>query len=277
MTKTPASTTADSLGALCSLWRYPVKSMMGEEVNSAYLTPRGLFGDRAYALIDTATGKIASAKNPGKWPTMFRFRAAMTAPPAPGQDLPPVMITLPHGETLLSDQPDADALLSKELGRPVTIKSTVPDAPELEEYWPDIEGLVLKETVTVEAMPEGTFFDLAVLHLLTTSTINSLRAKYPDGRFEVRRFRPNLVVEVPDDLEFAENEWIGKDVTVGGARLKITGPCPRCVMTTLPQYDLPKDPGILRTAAKYNQAHVGVYAAVLQAGPISIGDVLKFA
>ena len=154
------------------------------------------------------------------------------------------------------------------------IKSSVPETPELEEYWPDIEGLVLKETVTVEAMPEGTFFDLAVLHILTTSTINSLRSIYPEGRFEVRRFRPNLVVEVPDDTQFAENDWIGKEIKVGDATLKITGPCPRCVMTTLPQYDLPKDPGILRTAAKHNNAHVGVYASVVQSGAVSIGDTL---
>ena len=277
MTETLTESTTSTLGSICSLWRYPVKSMMGEEVNSAYLTPRGLYGDRAYALIDTSTGKIASAKNPSKWPTMFQFRASLSEPPSPDKDLPAAVITFPTGATILSSQADADTLLSSQLGRPVMLKSAVPDTPELEEYWPDIEGLALKETVTVEAMPEGTFFDLAVLHILTTSTINSLRHNYPDGRFEVRRFRPNLVVEVPDDIEFAENDWIGKEVTVGGAKLKITGPCPRCVMTTLPQYDLPKDPGILRTAAKYNQAHVGVYASVTQSGPVAIGDQLNVA
>ena len=264
-----------SLGSICALWRYPVKSMMGEEINSAYLTPRGLYGDRSYALIDTLTDKIASAKNPSKWPSMFQYRASFNQTPVYGSDLPPARITLPDGTTVMSNQPDVDARLSEKLGRPVTIKSSVPEAPELEEYWPDIEGLALKETVTVEAMPEGTFFDLAVLHILTTSTINSLRNKYADGRFEVRRFRPNVVVEVSDDVEFAENDWIGKEVAVGGAVLQITGPCPRCVMTTLPQYDLPKDPGILRTAAKYNDAHVGVYAAVKVSGPVSIGDVLR--
>ena len=263
-----------ALGSVCALWRYPVKSMMGEEINSSYVTVRGLCGDRAYALIDTSTGKVASAKNPSKWPSMFRYRAALTAPPSPDDPLPPARITLPRGDALLSSQRDVDDLLSRELGRPVTLKSAVPDSPQLEEYWPDIEGLALKETVTVEAMPEGTFFDLAVLHILTTNTIDTLRANYPGGRFEVRRFRPNLVVDVPDAIAFAENEWIGREVTVGGARLRITGPCPRCVMTTLAQYDLPKDPGILRTAAQYNHANVGVYASVVQAGPVAVGDPL---
>jgi uncharacterized protein YcbX len=268
---------AEALGSIRALWRYPVKSMMGEEVNSAYLTPRGLFGDRAYALIDTSSGKVASAKNPSKWPNMFQFRAAFTQAPTPDREIPSAVITFPNGATVLSSDPEIDEILSKELGRPVALKSSVPQSPELEEYWPDIEGLALKETVTVEAMPEGTFFDLAVLHILTTSTIDSLRAIYPDGRFEVRRFRPNLVVEAPEGLEFAENEWIGKEVRVGGAKLKITGPCPRCVMTTLPQYDLPKDPGILRTAAKHNNAHVGVYANILQPGSITIGDTIELA
>jgi uncharacterized protein YcbX len=265
---------SDTLGSICALWRYPVKSMMGEEVNSGYLNPNGLLGDRSYALIDTSTGKIASAKNPSKWPNMFQYRANFTKAPAPDESIPSAVITLPSGKTIMTDQPDVDKILSTELGRPVTLKSSVPESPELEEYWPDIEGLALKETVTVEAMPTGTFFDLAVLHILTTSTINSLRKIYPDGRFEVRRFRPNLVVEVPDDIDFAENEWIGKDVQVGDAKLKITGPCPRCVMTTLPQYDLPKDPGILRTAAKHNQAHVGVYASIIESGKVQIGDSL---
>jgi uncharacterized protein len=272
MTAVTMTESSASLGSICALWRYPVKSMMGEEINSGYLTPRGLFADRSYALIDSTTGKVASAKNPSKWPNLFQFRAALTEPPTPEQPLPSVRITFPDGSTAVSSDSDINALLSQELGRPVTIASSVPDSPELEEYWPDMEELAIKDTVTDEAMPEGTFFDLAVLHILTTSTINSLRSAYPEGRFEVRRFRPNLVVEVPDDTPFAENEWIGKEVTIGGAKLKITGPCPRCVMTTLPQYDLPKDPGILRAAAKYNNAHVGVYASITESGPVSIGD-----
>jgi uncharacterized protein len=277
MTTTILPEVSPSLGSICALWRYPVKSMMGEEVNSGFLTPRGLFGDRTYALIDTSTGKVASAKNPSKWPNMFQYRSAFVYPPDPVSAVPAVRITLPDGAIVESTDNDVDKILTASLGRPVSLKSAVPDSPELEEYWPDMEELALKDTVTDEAMPEGTFFDLAVLHILTTSTINSLRNIYPDGRFEVRRFRPNLVVEVSDETPFAENEWIGKEVLVGGAKLKITGPCPRCVMTTLPQYDLPKDPGILRTAARHNNAHVGVYASIIESGPVSIGDSIIIA
>jgi uncharacterized protein YcbX len=126
-------------------------------------------------------------------------------------------------------------------------------------------------------MPPRTFFDIAVIHLLTTSTINRLRELYPEGRFEVRRFRPNIVVETASgEKDFIENLWIGKKLTIGeDIVLKVNGPCTRCVMITLPQADLPKDLGILRTVARYNQVNVGVYASVLRGGIICRGDLVR--
>ena len=123
-------------------------------------------------------------------------------------------------------------------------------------------------------MPTGTFFDAAPVHLLTTATLNALRKSHPEGRFEVRRFRPNIVIQANTEIEdFVENGWIDRVLSIGDqVQLRVTGPCPRCVMTTLPQSDLPADPGVLRTAAKRNQAHVGVYAAVLREGEIRRGD-----
>jgi uncharacterized protein YcbX len=126
-------------------------------------------------------------------------------------------------------------------------------------------------------MPSQTFFDIAVVHLLTTSTINRMRELYPEGRFEVRRFRPNMVIEsTAGEKDFIENTWIGKKVTIGeDVVLKITGPCTRCVMTTLPQGDLPRDLGILRTTARYNQVHAGVYASVHKGGSIRRGHLVR--
>jgi hypothetical protein len=142
-----------------------------------------------------------------------------------------------------------------------------------------MEGLDHRDTVTEWELPVGTFFDLAVVHLLTTATIDHLRALYPEGRFEVRRFRPNIVVATdPDTQGFVENDWIGHTIAIGDeVRLRITGPCPRCVMTTLPQSDLPKDSGILRTAAQHNHANVGVYADVIAAGTTRRGDPVTLA
>ncbi len=270
-------TTQVELGSVVSLWRYPVKSMMGEELNAAGFTERGLLGDRAYALVDPSNGKVVSAKNPKKWGRLFAFRAALAESPRGGEKIPPARITLPDGTTVTSEQGDLNQILSNVLGREVTLATTAPNTPSLEEYWPDIDGLAHRETVTDESMPAGTFFDLAVVHVLTTGTIDRLRELYPQGRFEVRRFRPNIVVEpASGEKNFVENAWIGHTLAIGDeVRLSITGPCPRCVMTTLPQGDLPRDPRILRTAAQHNEVNVGVYAAVLRGGMIRRGDPVR--
>ena len=272
-----ANTTQNDLGSVVSLRRYPVKSMMGEELNAAELTERGLLGDRAYALLDSSTGKVASAKHPRKWPNLFDFRAAFVEPPRTGEKIPPVRIALPNGTILTSEQRELNQSLTAALGREVTLAAEAPETASLEEYWPDMEGLAHRETVTDEAMPVGTFFDLAAVHVLTTATIDRLRDLYPQGRFEVRRFRPNIVVRPSSgEKNFVENSWIGRTLGIGSqVRLNITGPCPRCVMTTLAQGDLPSDPGILRAAALHNQVHVGVYAAVLRGGTIRRGDPVR--
>jgi uncharacterized protein YcbX len=265
------------LGAVASLWRYPVKSMMGEELNAAEFTERGLLGDRAYALVDISDGKAATAKNPRKWPGLFDFRATFIEPVRPAAKLPPVRIALPDGRTITSDQDDLDQTLSKALDREVTVRAAQGGAVNAEEYWPDMEGLDHRDTVTDFTLPERTFFDCATVHLLTTATLDRLRELYPQGRFETRRFRPNIVVEpVSAEKGFVENAWIGRALAIGdNVRLNVTGPCPRCVMTALPQGDLPSDPGILRTAAQHNQVNVGVYAAVLRGGTIRRGDPVR--
>src|SRR6266545_4533837 len=270
-------------GSVVGLWRYPVKSMMGEELNAAEVTERGLVGDRRFALVDTSTGKIAGAKNPRKWGNFFDFRAAYVEPPERGSKLPAVRLTLPDGTVVTSEQPDLAQILSNALGHEVAFAEAKGDGESssatAEEYWPDLEGLDFRDTVTDFELPAGTFFDLAVVHLLTTATIDHLRELYPQGRFEVRRFRPNVVVATgPDEQGFVENEWIGHTVAIGdNVRLRITGPCPRCVMTTLPQGDLPKDAGILRAAAQNNHANVGVYADVIAGGTTRRGDRVALA
>jgi uncharacterized protein YcbX len=131
--------------------------------------------------------------------------------------------------------------------------------------------------VTDFTLPEETFFDCAMVHLLTTATLDRLQELYPQGRFEVRRFRPNVVVQLASgETGFAENDWVGHTLAIGTeVRLNITGPCGRCVMTTLAQGDLSRDPGILRTAALHNQVNVGVYAGVEWSGTIRRGDPIS--
>ena len=256
--------------------------MMGEELNSSYVTERGLVGDRTYAVIDKQNGKVASAKNPRKWGKLFDFRSLFADSPQVVENIPPVRITFPDGTNLLSDNKDIDYSLSKTFDREVRLmKASSLEKSIYEEYWPDIDGLAQRQKVTDETMPSQTFFDIAVIHLLTTATINSLRELYPEGRFEVRRFRPNIVIESASmEKDFVENSWVGKIITIGKDRdssviLTVSGRCTRCVMTTLPQGDLPKDLGILSTIARYNQVSAGIYASVLQGGTIHRGDHIE--
>src|SRR5438876_10746657 len=264
-------------GSVVSLWRYPVKSMMGEELNAAEVTQRGLLGDRAYALVDGSDGKAATAKNPRKWPHLFDFRATFVEPTRSAAKVPPVRIVLPDGTAVTSDQGDLDRILSKALDREVTLRAAQHGTVNAEEYWPDMEGLDHRDTVTDFTLPEGTFFDVAMVHVLTTAPLDRLRELFPQGRFEVRRFRPNIVVQLASDEKgFAENSWVGHTLAIGTAvRLNITSPCGRCVMTTLAQGDLPSDSGILRAAAQHNQVNVGVYAAVVRGGTIRRGDSVR--
>lgn len=272
--------------SLVSIWRYPVKSMMGEELNASSVGAHGLAGDRAFALVDTETGKVVSAKNPKKWPDLFAFRAAYVSPPS-GRSPTAVWITLPDGRVVRSDAPSANPILSSAVARPVTLRAKAPLTASLEQYWPEREGE--EEDVTSEAVagdaPPGTFFDYATVHILTTSSIDQLRVLYPEGRFEVRRFRPNLVIDTKGQEGFVENDWVGKTLRIGAdVRLQVTDPCPRCVMPTLAQGDLPQDAGIFKQGIMNNTVMVpfagkplpsiGVYAKVLAGGMLHRGDTV---
>ncbi|HSF32433.1 MAG TPA: MOSC N-terminal beta barrel domain-containing protein [Candidatus Tectomicrobia bacterium] len=285
-----SNATPTEVGAAVSLWRYPVKSMLGEGLATAQVTDHGLLGDRAYALLDRADGKVATAKNPRKWPNLFAFRAGFIEPSGSSSHVPPVRMTLPDGSSVTSAQRDVDQALSKALNREVTlvvtkhgqvvgVPASVPASwtAQAEEYWPDMDGLDYRDTVTDFALPPGTFFDCATVHLLTTTTLNRLRDFYPQGRFEVQRFRPNIVVDpVGGEPGFVEDAWIGHTLAIGDeVRLHISGPCGRCVMTTLAQGALPKDPEILRTAVHHHQGQVGVYAAVVRGGTMHRGDRVR--
>jgi uncharacterized protein YcbX len=264
------------IGSIAAIHRYPVKSMMGEELNSTRVGMNGVLGDRVFSIADPATGKVASAKNPSKWPALFAYRAAFVRP-LNNDSLPPAQITFPDGSSMSTEDERIESRLSASLGKPVRFLAGAPASGTLEEYWPDIDGLARRDVITDEAMPSGTFFDCAVVHFLTTATLDSLRASYPEGRFESRRFRPNFVIETPPEIKgYPENEWNDQVLAIGDeVKLKITGPCGRCVMTTLAQNDLPKDTGILKAAARHNQARVGAYASVLQGGSVRRGDVVR--
>jgi len=269
--------------------------MMGEAIEVADVTERGIVGDRGYAFVDTETGKVVSAKNPRKWARMFECEAAYVEQPTAGKPLPPVRVTLPGAESVTSNDPGFDSAVSRFLGREVTLTAIAPQMPIYDHFWfdyqtplgrpvenPDGDSLT---TVPIGFGAPGTFFDYTPLHILTTSTLNKLRALYPDGQWEAQRFRPNIVIETPGGVDgFVEDAWIGRELTAGEVSLKVIDTMVRCVMTTLPQGDLPNDPGILRTVADHHRVlmpavgrelpAVGVAVTVAAGGRLSRGDVL---
>ena len=287
---------------ISALYRYPVKSMLGESLTRAVLDERGVVGDRAYALLDVESGTVASAKVPKRWATLMGFSAVFVEEPVPGEAPPAVSITFPDGSVRRSDDPDIDQALSDVLGREVKLIAVPPEGGAFEELWPEIEGLGPAEIIeattarkedTGEAIshfdvaafaPPGRFYDLAALHVLTESTLARLRELAPDSDFDARRYRPNVVLS-DTDPGFVENDWPGREMTLGDdVRLAYSFTTMRCVMTTLAQSDLPEDRNTLRTVAKNNRIHIdkpevagvwacaGVYADVTAGGEIGVGD-----
>ncbi|MCH8815955.1 MAG: MOSC domain-containing protein [Chloroflexi bacterium] len=253
-----------------SLHRFPVKSMLGEDIDFSLVTPAGLAGDRAYALLEPKTKRIGTAKVVRKWGPLFQCHARYDREPV-ADGLTSAQITLPDGVEVSTDAVDIDSTFTKLLGREVRLINGKQEGLKLES--PAL-GKVPEsdDDPTVDFPVVNGFFDAMAVHLLTTATLRRLSTLNPSGRFKSRRFRPNVVVDTPGE-GFLENDWVGKTLIIGSdLRLKILSPAIRCVVTTHAQGDLPQDSSILKTAAEHNNANVGVYAMVQQSGMIRVGD-----
>lgn len=267
-----------------AIWRYPVKSMGGETLAEADITMRGVHGDRALALVEPATNHAAVVRS---WAArLFDHHARYAAEPALDAELPAVRITTPDGRVLSSEQADIDQVFSAAFQRDLRLLSSAP--PGLLVAFPPgtLAGRLanLTEAPLAGSAPPGTFFDAACIHLIATATLAHLQAAFPGTSFDIRRFRPNIVVET-HGAPYVENDWVGRLLAIGGeVVLRITRPCPRCVNASLAQGDLPRAPGILRAIAQHNLRDlgaagelpcVGVYADVVQSGRIRSGDHLR--
>lgn len=286
------------VGEVVALWRFPVKSMRGEQLKQGELTSRGLAGDRAYALLDVVTGKVVSAKTVRTFPNLLQCAARFVQPPQPGGEPPPVEISLPDGTLVVSGRPDTDSALSRFFGREVRLSRSAPEDFTIEQYHPDVEGADprgYRDTVAEQklgsalfaelglpaAVEVGSFFDVFPLSILTTSTLDRLRKLRPESRFDPRRFRMNVIVASSGE-DFVENDWVGESLSIGeSVQVEIAMPDPRCVMTTLAQEELPRDLDVLRTLAQHNRIEIGgdgtypcagVYATVAAGGRVRTGD-----
>jgi len=282
------------VGRVLEVWRYPVKSMCGESLPRAGVGPMGIAGDRGWALRDETAGEIRGGK---KMPVLMQCAARYDAEPTDGA-IPPVTMTLPDGSTLRSGDADASERLSALTGRRLTLwprqpaeraehyRRGLPDDPDFEtelrqifgrlpdEPLPDLS--VIPQELFEYTSPLGTYFDLAPMHLLTTASLATLAEKTPGARFDRRRFRPNLLIEpVGGASGLVEFDWCGRTLRVGGASFAITIPAMRCSMTTQAVSDLPKDPSVLRTIVRDANQNRGVYATVVRAGEVAVGDSVE--
>lgn len=283
------------LGRVVEIWRYPVKSMAGERLTHAAVGARGIPGDRGWALRDELAGEIRGARS---FPTLLLCGARYLEAPAHDRS-PPVEITLPTGSCLRSDDPTASSVLSDLLGRPVTLcplhpaddlahyRRARPDGPDLikeirrllgrldDEPLPRF-GAFPRELIAFVS-PPGTYFDAFPLHLVTTSSLAALRQLAPGSDADVRRFRPNFLIELEDEAEaFAEVAWCGGTLRIGSAELEIRVPAFRCSIPTRPQPGLSKDASLLRTIVQKADQNLGVYASICSPGFVAVGDVVEW-
>jgi uncharacterized protein len=262
-------------GAVAQLCRYPVKSMLGEDLPSALLTEAGVAGDRVLALIDEATGHVATAKHPRLWRQLLGYRAA--------QERGSVRIVLPDGRSVDSTDSAVDEILSVAVGRPVHLASTRPDGATVER--PDPEDVLANGVGAdvafalleiAQGATGGTFVDHSPVHLVSAATLHHIGAEWV-------RYRPNLVVDT-DTAPFAENAWVGREIAVGPVVLRGTLPTPRCSVPTLAHGDLPPAPHAVRNVIRENRVEVrgfgvlpcaGIYAEVVVGGTVRPGDSVR--
>jgi uncharacterized protein YcbX len=264
------------LGTVGNLRRYPVKSMLGQDLAEAAVSTAGVANDRAFGLLDLETGRVASAKQPRLWRELLQCRAAW--------DGSAVQVTLPDGRTLSTDDGPLDAALSELLGRAVHLSQHRPDGASLARPAPEA---VIEHGVTADVPYEmieighgtsgRTFVDYAPISLITTSTLAHLGADWV-------RYRPNVVIASRPPAEpFGENDWAGREIWLGSVRVRGLIPTPRCAIPTLAHGDLPPRVDAVRKLLTDNRIEIpgfgtapcaGLYAEVLDGGTIRAGDTV---
>lgn len=304
------------IGTVKQIWRYPVKSMAGELLESCLVGALGIPGDRGWAVRDDKAREITNGKH---FPPLMQCSARYRESPANGF-IPPVDIILPDGRELRSDQADINDRLSELVGSPVSLWPLQPASnsqhyrrasptarvfgklarfrpfraalPKLTSFGP--ANAELREAFSREpgepvpdlstlpphilefTSPPGTYFDAFPIHIITTASLDLMSRLNPAARWDVRRFRPNFLIETDESIRGpVESEWSGQNIRVGEIELKCEITTPRCGMTIQAQKDFPKDPSILRTIVKDAGQNLGIYASVISAGEIRVGDVVN--
>lgn len=282
------------VGTLREIWRFPVKSMQGGTVPSARVTPRGVDGDRAWAVRDETRREVQWGK---RFPQLMLCSARYRAEPD-GEGIGAVEITFPDGESYGSDDERVHAKLTALVGVPARLWPLQPaaDVGFYKRYQPDQAQFLTELTAAFarepgEPLPDlaqfpqvlmdhvavpGTFFDNEELHLVTSASLAWLTTRNPDARWDVRRFRPNFYIDTGAGASgLVENAWVGRRLRIGAIEVAISAPTPRCGMTVQPQGGLPYDKSILRTIVRDAGQNLGVGAHCLLAGQVRAGDAVE--
>jgi uncharacterized protein len=278
------------IGKIGTIMRFPIKSLLGELLDECAITSNGIRGDRALALVDTATGKIASAKQPNLWRDLLTL-SAKTYPSALNSR---VVVCSGAGDRLDHLDANFDAWLSKLLGRDVKLIETKQNGAELNRARPDevlergIDEAVTQDLLAIgAAAPEGGFFDFAPIHLVNAASLDAISNFAPLASISAERYRPNLVIETTSSRAFAENEWVGRRLLIGqSVELEIIAPTPRCAVPLLSHGALPVSSAAVSGVNKLNRVEfpllgpgqypcLGAYATVLSPGPVQRGDAVS--
>jgi uncharacterized protein len=280
---------------VAEIYRYPVKSMLGERLMNADVDSLGIIGDRAWALRDERRGSLTGAK---QHPALMSMAARFVREPTASDRSPTVHITDQTGVEFTSASPEVDAHLSQALNANVSLWPLMP-AEDTEHYRrqasaPGSDAMAAMREVFARTdeeplpdvsrfppllathyTPPGTYFDAFPLLIMTRSSLETLErqaaASGIEANFDMRRFRPNLLLDT-DPEGFIENLWSGRALRVGTARLSLEMSCPRCIMTTHGFMDVPRDPRVMRALVRHNAGNLGIYASVQQAGQFAVGD-----
>ena len=241
------------------LWRYPVKSLQGERLAAVNVEADGLEGDRRWGIRDEATGLVLTGR---REPRLLEAAAELGEADQP-------LIVLPGAAVLDGPGRATDAALSDWLGRPVRLVAANRPHGDRAEYFADATD---DTSAALEwTMPPGRFVDALALLVLTTASLRAGAARYPDGDWNVRRFRPNVLVDIAGE-GWAEDAWCGRTVGIGGVELLPQQPCVRCTMVTRAQFDLRRDLDIYRTLARDHHGTMGVWTTVRTGGVVSEGQ-----
>lgn len=254
-----ASTTGRGVGTVAELWRFPVKSMQGHRVEQLTFDGKGATDDRTWAVVDPAAGKVLSAK---RWGQLLEATAAF--------DGGAVTVTLPDGSTHEAGDPALDAALSGWLGLDVRLQHP-PEGDGLPYELPTEAWDVESPLWEFPGPPGGPFVDLAAAHVLTTASLAAAAGLHPEGEWDVRRFRPNAVLDVAGD-GFVEDAWVGTPVGLGEVVLDPFMPTVRCALPTRAQPGLRKDADIARTLQREHDLNLGLYCGVGTPGTVAVGD-----